>query len=239
MKSTQRLAALAIGITTLASIPTQLVEANTETRVRRTRAENPVIREDTTSAPTEALRPTEVVRGTRIYANTDDQLREALWALGRYAEAGLDLPTLTIRLHDSNEACGGNAGVHRFEDGTDAIDICTEARWTILHELAHVWASENLTDADRDAFVARQGLEAWSGSEIEWKDRGTEQAADLVAWALSDSSHIPRHVWRGSVGLLEEAYQALTGQLAKTTHIGTYGCLMLRVPALPTAGYRP
>lgn len=210
MKITQRLAALAIGISTLASIPTQLAEANTDTRAPRTRAENPVIREDTTSTPTGALQQAQVVRGTRIYANTDDQLREALWALDRYTEAGLDLPTLTIRLHNSNEPCGGHAGVYRIEDGTDTIDICNEARWTILHELAHAWAHENLTDADRDAFVALQGLETWSSPEIAWKDRGTEQAADLIAWKLSDSTHIPNHVWRGSVDLMENAYQTLT-----------------------------
>ena len=211
MRSTQTLAALAIGISTLASIPTQLGAPNTETRTPRTPAENPVVREDTTSAPTGGLRRAVVVGGARIYADSDDQLREALWALGRYAEAGLDLPTLTIRLHDSNDPCGGHAGVRRVEDDTDIIDICTEASWTILHELAHVWASKNLTDADRDAFVALQGLDTWSGSEIPWQDRGTEQAADLVALALSDSTHIPSHVWRGSVVLLEEAYQTLTG----------------------------
>jgi len=211
MKSTRSLVALAIGIAALASIPAQVVEANTGTSVLRTHAETPVTREDTTSAPSGALRRSEVVRGARVYADTEGQLREALWALDRYATEGLSLPALTIRFSDTNEACGGNAGVRRLENGANVIDICTEARWTLLHELAHVWAAENLTDADRAGFVELQGLEGWSGSDIAWEDRGTEQAADLVAWALSGRSHVPGHVWRGSVALMEKAYLVLTG----------------------------
>lgn len=210
MKSTQSLIALAVGIAALASLPSQVVKANAGTHAPLASVETKATRDDTTSAPTAALRRGEVVRGALVYANTRNQLREALWALNRYSAEGLELPRVTIRMHTTTEACGGHSGVRRVEHDLDVIDICTTARWTMLHELAHVWAGHNLSEEDRKAFVALQNLEGWSGSETPWGDRGTEQAADLIAWSLADSDHIPRHLWRGSIAQLNAAYETLT-----------------------------
>lgn len=147
-----------------------------------------------------------------IRTPSPDQESIARWALMRFARAGLALPPVTIRTNGSKHACGGNAGVSRVVEGTRVIETCTNARWTLLHELAHAWAADNLTSAERAAFVEVQGLSGWTGPDIDWGDRGTEQAADLVAWALLDSIHIPGNVWRGSVVKMQATYEMLTGQ---------------------------
>lgn len=57
-----------------------------------------------------------------------------------FAEAGLQLPPVTIRRPDDAAGCNGHEGLHRIDGDGSVLDICTESRgeWqqrTILHEL--------------------------------------------------------------------------------------------------------
>ena len=141
------------------------------------------------------------------------------WALSRFERAGLELPDLVIAYHDDKEPCTGHPGFYR--SGTPArVDICgfnwdrfvVSARKTVLHELAHAWAVSQLSDEDRQRFVEVRGLATWGDDEIPWIEQGSEQAADIIAWAMDP---------RIGVGAMEDAdpaslakaYLHLTGTL--------------------------
>jgi hypothetical protein len=59
-------------------------------------------------------------------------------------------------------------------------------RFSLLHELAHVWLLGHLDDGTRAAFLEAEGLPVWRSSEVPWHLRGVEQAADTIAWGLMD-----------------------------------------------------
>ncbi len=82
---------------------------------------------------------------------------------------------------------------------------------TILHEIGHAWAANNLTDSQREAFVDSQGLGAWSNKETPWNERGSEHAAEIVAWGLGEGHGRPRWIPNNDLDSLTEAFQQLTG----------------------------
>ena len=168
MKSPQSLIAIAVLAAGTLAMPGQVVEAKTGIH-ELPPVESKVIGEDAPSPPAQLSVPGEVAVGTLVEAESDERRDEALWALDLYEDAGLELPAMTIRIHEGgSEGCGGHAGLHTRVDGRETIDVCTDAVWTLLHEIAHVWTAHNLSDEDRRAWVEYQGLEAWAGSDIDW-----------------------------------------------------------------------
>jgi hypothetical protein len=136
---------------------------------------------------------------------------------GLFAEAGLELPAVTIHRHPGRAACGGHDGQHRAVGTRSEIDICTvdglawEER-VILHELSHAWAAHFLTPAHKNAFRKLRGFEYWQDYErTDWRYNGTEQAAEIMVWALSDHPVHVAQIDHDSCKELRTAYVALTG----------------------------
>ena len=129
--------------------------------------------------------------GTAIVIHGGDtaQVQTVKWALERYRAAGLQgMPTLDVYLHTPREACKGYLGT--FQAGR--IDLCTGdssepyARKFALHELAHAWAKANVDIGLRERFLRLRNLAAWNDFGLPWKERGTEHAAEIIAWGLGE-----------------------------------------------------
>jgi hypothetical protein len=156
------------------------------------------------------------VPDSTIDGTTPDEVAFAYWALGRFARAGLDLPPIDIYFHAGSKACRGYQGLHSTDGTVHRIDVCSSGRTpvaehAILHELGHAWASHNLTDSRRHDFVEFQGATAWTGASIHWEDRGSEQAAEILAWGLQETSRPPRCLPHNDIESLAAAFRQLTG----------------------------
>ncbi len=140
----------------------------------------------------------------------------AKWARTRFSSAGLVLPPVRISIHATKEPCNGNTGLSIHGGSVESVELCPApdagevvAKRAVLHELAHVWARSALTDEQREAFAAYRNCPSWSGGR--WAERGSEHAAEIIAWTLMDREltmiTIPDH----EPGQLAEAYRFLTG----------------------------
>ena len=111
------------------------------------------------------------------------------WSLRRFREAGLDgMPDLEVYLHRSQEGCRDGIGYYL----AGRIDLCTKAssepyqRKHALHEIAHAWTEANIDTAILERFMDIRGIAAWNDRSFDWKQRGTEQAAEIIAWGLGE-----------------------------------------------------
>ncbi len=142
------------------------------------------------------------------------------WALGRFEAAGLGLPALKVVFHNGADACNGFNGYYRSQPRS--ISMCnrgdekTTPAHTLLHEMAHGWAEYNLTEAQRQAFMEHRNVDHWSSAdphslEVPWWQRGYEQAAELMAWGLSEGPL--RSIWLHTelCDELRQAFLVLTG----------------------------
>ncbi len=145
------------------------------------------------------------------------------WARGRFAAASLSFPDVDISFHRDSAPCRGNLGTY-YPGDQPRVAVCRthddpalERRfreWALLHELGHAWIQTNLDSAARERFVELRGAESWADRDLEWFDRGVEQAAEIMAWGLLDREP-------GFVGIrdkacrqLDRAYRFLTGRTA-------------------------
>jgi len=158
-----------------------------------------------------------------IHGADTAQERAIDWSIRRYREAGLaGLPDLEVYLHRSHDACNGGIGLYHG----GRIDLCTTAssepyqRKFALHEMAHGWIETNVDGGVLDRFMRVRGIATWNDRSFDWKQRGTEQAAEIVTWGLGEGEIAP---------LLPEALDAPTlGRL--------YELLTGREPITPAAG---
>lgn len=133
-----------------------------------------------------------------------DQQRLVESALGRFAAQGLELPDVSFKFHGDLIRCDGHKGM--YYKTTRTLEMCSMDEHTMLHELAHAWANENLTAIQMEGFVTLRGLDSWNDHDDAWERRGTEHVAETVAWALLDE---PNHVkW----------VETLADGTQKTTH---------------------
>jgi len=108
-------------------------------------------------------------RAVSIEGANVDEVALVEWAAGRFQAAGLELPDLTVEFHDDLASCRGSYGLYRV--AASIIKMCNrggmkiEPRHTILHELAHAWKFENLTEEETTAFTQRRGLATWDVHE--------------------------------------------------------------------------
>lgn len=139
------------------------------------------------------------------------------WALSRFEQAGLALPPLVISFHDDKQPCDGNFGYYRA--GTPArIDICgfnsnrflITPKKTVLHELGHAWTQYTLNDQTRETFLRFRGLATWNDDDTPWAEQGSEQAAEIVAWALLDQEPSMGKLKDTQPRALAQAYELLT-----------------------------
>lgn len=139
------------------------------------------------------------------------------WATSRFAGADLDLPAVKVAFHDEMGACAGHPGLYR-DQPSPRIDICgfsnisTATKRTTLHELAHAWAHENLTDDDIDKFLTMRRLDTWAGPDAPWELRGSEHAAEIISWALFDRELDLVTIPDADMDAIKASYRLLTGK---------------------------
>lgn len=156
-----------------------------------------------------------LAHNSRFRDDADLALTE--WAFGRFEQAGLVLPAVSLVFHDEKETCHGQNGY--FHPGSpDRIDICgfnwdrflVTPRKVILHELAHVWVHENLDEDSRNEFLDLRGLQVWQDGKASWADQGQEHAAEIIAWGLMDEEISMTSIGEADPSQLAEAFDFLT-----------------------------
>jgi hypothetical protein len=150
-----------------------------------------------------------------VSGGTADQRQLLAWAVERYAEAGFTLPPLEVRFSEDRDDCGERLGY--AEGGT--VWLCLQgtssmAARVVVHELAHGWIDATLPDDVRGRFLELRGLPTWNSWDVTWDERGNEQAAEIIAWAVGDQGDgtgapsFPAN----SRSELADAYRVLTGR---------------------------
>jgi hypothetical protein len=159
--------------------------------------------------PAAAPRPLTVTGATSLEERAVD------WAFHRFGEAGLrNLPPLDVRLHRSHDECQGGLGLYF----SGRIDLCTRdssepyQRKFALHEMAHAWTETNVSDGVLRAFMQRQRVDAWNDRSFPWKERGTEQAAEVITWGLGEGEITPLLPEVPDAETLASLYEMLTGR---------------------------
>jgi hypothetical protein len=152
----------------------------------------------------------ELQPGVTVFSDRAQQ-RLAEWAVARFERAGLDPPAVEIAFHADASASGGHLGYAK--DGH--VDVCTVlvnemARRNLLHEMGHIWIDQNVSRADRDRFLEFRSLRTWNASTADWDDRGYEQGAEIMAWALGDRI-LTAQVPENDPAQLGVAFEILTG----------------------------
>jgi hypothetical protein len=130
------------------------------------------------------------------------------FGLARFASQGLELPEIRFEFHPGPTDCDGNTGFYVTE--TRTVAMCSLDKKTMLHELAHAWAEVNLTVEEKEAFTRSYGLEAWNVATDPWTERGTERAAEIIAWALLDRSATIRFMEHADDGSNRPVFRLLT-----------------------------
>jgi hypothetical protein len=187
------------------------------------------------------------IGGVLLFANTPEQAAMALDAMHRFADFGLELPPgLEIHFHDDLEGCGGHRGLATHGTDLERIDMCRTHQFTLMHEMAHMWAEYTLTDRQRQAFLEERGLRSWRDG-VPWEERGTEHAAHVIAWGLGDRPIPLAEIPDTGFDRLISAFELLTGsrpgfaQIAagsadgRTAELGTHR----DEPSSPPAGAQP
>jgi biotin carboxyl carrier protein len=72
-----------------------------------------------------------------------------------------------------------------------------------------VWSDLYLDEGQRNEWIALQGLASWS--EGDWEERGTEHAADIIAFGLHDTMHVPTGIGVTDYRSLVESFEWLLG----------------------------
>lgn len=129
-----------------------------------------------------------------------ESVPEVAWAMGLFERAGLEVPNLSFEFHDELESCGGRRGL--FLPAPDRVLICSLNRETVLHELAHAWAQQNVVGTARAEFLERRGLTTWDDHAFPWGERGTEHAAEIVTAALAPDVRLVRWIDEGDLDYL-------------------------------------
>lgn len=163
------------------------------------------------------------------------------FAFARFASAGVELPDVSIVFPTEARKCHGFGGI--YIPAKRAVRICRPSKRTMIHELAHAWIETTISDSQRETFLELRGLDTWTGGD-EWDQRGAEQAAEIVTWAVmdqdmsfrwleTDADGTTNETWRllkipnSNPDLLATAYESLTGNVP---HLRLADDPRLRVP---------
>ncbi len=157
------------------------------------------------------------------------------WGLSRFDRAGLPTPQPDVIAFPPAAWCargvGEFAGIAVFQPGITRVEMCLgseeictdplceimriDARFGLLHELAHVWERNHVDDPTRGEFLALLGLDVWSHIDPPWVTspvtEGVEQAADIIAWALMDEQVELARLPDVTTTQLNTAFHLLTG----------------------------
>lgn len=160
-------------------------------------------------------RPAPTLEQPAIHGANAVEERTVDWAVRRFREAGLrGMPQLDVYAHPSGEGCHGNFGLYY----RGRIDLCTrytteaEARRFALHEMAHAWIESSGAAALLQRFMQRREIEVWDDRGLDWQERGSEQAAEIIAWGLGDGAIAPWIPEPTDAPTLVRLYELLTGR---------------------------
>lgn len=147
-----------------------------------------------------------------IKADTAEQFEIAEWALNRFDEAGLELPPLTIEFRGPDQTgCGGAPARVHLNHTPVLVAICWNSPFILLHELAHIWEHDHVTDATRQALTTmRSDIESWASLDVPWEHRGREHAANIIAWGLLEDPYPVSRTCPNDPDSLTAAYHLLT-----------------------------
>ena len=166
-------------------------------------------RQDSTSTTTTTTAPLHGATDTVIHAETEEQRQLAVWALERYATAGLELPVLTVHLHSDRAECNGLNGFLAHAAGAEMIIHSCGNDFTLLHELGHAWDKHTLDDAGRDAFLEIAQATTWNNAD-DWHLAGGEHAANVLAWGLMGERINQTRTRPYDYGSMMDAFSLLT-----------------------------
>ncbi len=161
------------------------------------------------------------------------------WLFDRYFEAGIGVPEVAAVWYPPAPECDKLGGLaieadERYE-GRHTVVICftderleydgSESGWFPpaaaygLHELAHIWMVDRLTDDIRAQYNDDAGLTVWRGAEAEWAQRGVEQAAFTIPWAITGDADALWPIFFPEISCeeLADRYTLLTGDEPLTT----------------------
>jgi len=118
----------------------------------------------------------------------DDELSVVInAAVDRYNTTGFTLGALRFYAHPTDDKCRGNRALFGQDGELDRIDLCSgRTSSTVLHELAHAWEHNNMSDNTRQAFLDHTGL-VWYDPDVNWRNRGNERVANIIAWGLRET----------------------------------------------------
>lgn len=177
------------------------------------------------AAPVQEVAPTAVIaeaeadlapRATTIISDSEELVTAAQRAIDMFAELGLELPPIDLRVYSTTAPC-------RRPDGSDrvGVTIMKESGYTVLscgsyftllHELAHVWDHSSLDDDLRQKVLDLRGLDTWSHRV--WNQAGGAHLASIIAWGLIGVR--PTLISPNSEVSLAEAFQLATGSEVPT-----------------------
>jgi hypothetical protein len=136
------------------------------------------------------------------------RLAETEASIARFADAGLDLPAVTIEFHQNGAPCNGHDGFIRYVEPILVINICSDRPYVLPHELAHAWVDANVSEEAKAEYSEAWGLASWNDKSDDWNDRGTEHAAFVVQQNLTASPRRLTGTWQERA----DAFEQLTGQ---------------------------
>jgi hypothetical protein len=131
-----------------------------------------------TSSPVSRKPSITFVGGTQARRDT------VLAAAARYIDSGLALPDLEFHIHEDRSGCRDMQGLFRPAGRIALIDLCYAGEFLALHELGHAWEHFNLDPDDREQFEQVTGATTWRSTDVVWRRRGAELAANTLAHGL-------------------------------------------------------
>jgi hypothetical protein len=158
------------------------------------------------------------------------------WLFDRFLESGIGVPEVAAVWYPPAPECDELGGLAIESDeryaGRHTVVICWSADrleyedsasgWNQgaaalgLHEIAHIWMVDHLTDDVRDAFNELVGLSTWRAADTKWAERGVEQAAFTIPWAITGAEDAVWPVYFGrekpTCEELTERYRLLTNR---------------------------
>jgi hypothetical protein len=178
----------------------------------------------------------EVVTGTIQTAQQDITVRNgtdrltglARWGLDRFEAAGLPEPRIATVTFEPSRSCGDLSGRVVQENGSRHLFLCLHdhelcpvdeacavpglnSRLGALHELGHAWLLDQADQATRSSLLEASGLTTWSNLSVPWQERGSEYAAEVLAWGLLDERIPMVRIGNPECSELTEAFEILTG----------------------------
>lgn len=157
--------------------------------------------------------PAPAVSSIAIVGGTPAQQEMAEWAVDRFAEVELRLPTLEISFPGRDQSgCGGSPARVYLDHDPIEVRMCWNSEMMLLHELAHVWEAQNVDEDLHEPFMAmRDGVKSWAGLDVAWEERGREHAANVIAWGLLEKPHPISRTYPNDPDSLTAAFRLLTG----------------------------